>query len=84
MPSEDAIGFDFFDEVVEGINRALAAVNGISKYIWESNCTKCKLREEPEDADHWDVVRCRHPEHINYVNVDNCKYERCPLIKPAR
>jgi len=75
------VDLGLFGNVIEVVNMGLANAHIIAKYIWESNCEKCPLREKAEDPAHGDVVRCGHPEHINYINVDNCVYRRCPLIK---
>jgi hypothetical protein len=70
-----------FEEFVRVINEVLVGADEVCKTMWERHCKECTLRQEPKDSAHGDVVQCRYPEHINYVNVDNCKYEWCPLIK---
>jgi len=66
-----------FDEVAKSINRSIAASDAINKYVWASNCKKCKWR--PKDPI-GKAIRCRYPERINNVNENNCRYEVCPLI----
>ena len=63
------------------INEILKNADEICKTVWQRHCKECTLRIEPKDPDHGDVAQCRYPEHINYINVDNCKYKWCPLIK---
>jgi len=70
-----------FDKSVQAINNILASAHSICKQEFQERCVKCTLRKEPEDPDHGDVVQCRYPERINCVNVDNCTYKWCPLIK---
>ena len=73
-----------FDESVQAINNILASARTMCKQEFQKYCVNCTFRKEPKDPDHGDVVQCMYPERINYINVDNCRYRWCPLIKKDR
>lgn len=62
----------------------LGVLDTMCEKLWQTHHRKCELRREPKDPDHGEVAICGYPERINYINVDNCKYRWCPLVKKAR
>lgn len=77
----DSAGVGSFDQIASIINNMIKTTDAIYEVLWKEHCEECSLREEPKDPAHGDAVKCKYPERINYINVDNCKYKWCPLIK---